>query len=234
MPLFDLRQNDGTLNPLAPFKVLAVMCHPNARIRREKMLGTIQQEIGERRPRRRPLTSGEFFSEVQRIDTRAAVAGGLLLTMLQLQASNYEPSLNRAIPLVSALLPKWEQPLGPDWSKDCHVGHHPCSRENKLQAYNEFRNVSHLWAALIHGEQHGRQDVWPGSVTTLPTFIEHAEAILELACCIPSFVAGQRFAITRSEAWRFTIPNLERITLRVLPLSAEQLQFSTSGDSVRL
>src|SRR5262245_56461771 len=141
MPLFDLRQNDGTLDPLAPFKVLAVMCHPSDRIRREKMLGTIQQETAEGKPRRRPLTSGEFFSEVQRVDTRAAVAGGLLLTMLQLQASNDEPSLNRAIPLVSALLPKWEQPLGPYWSKDCHVGHHSCSRENMLRAYSEFRNV---------------------------------------------------------------------------------------------
>ena len=234
MPLLDLRQDDGTLDSLAPFKVLAVMCHPNDRIRREKMLGTIQQETGEGKPRRRPLTSKEFFSEVQRVDTRAAVAGGLLLTMLQLQASDYEPSLNRAIPLVSALLPKWEQPLAPHWSKDCHVGHHPYRRENMLRAYNDFRNVSHLWAALIHGEQHGRRDIWPGSVTTLPTFIAHAEAILNLACRLPSFAPGQRFAIRRSQAWQFTIPDLQRITLMVLPLSAEQLQFSTSGDSVRL
>ncbi len=28
MPRFDLRQNDGTLDPLASFKVLAVMCDP--------------------------------------------------------------------------------------------------------------------------------------------------------------------------------------------------------------
>jgi len=29
MPRFDLRQDDGTLHPLASFKVLAVMCHPS-------------------------------------------------------------------------------------------------------------------------------------------------------------------------------------------------------------
>ena len=34
------RQEDGTLDPLAPFKVLTVMCHPNNRIQREKMLET--------------------------------------------------------------------------------------------------------------------------------------------------------------------------------------------------
>src|SRR5262249_36203713 len=106
--------------------------------------------------------------------------------------------------------------------------------KNMLRAYNEFRNVSHLWAALIHGEQHGRRDIWPGSVTTLPTFIAHAEALLNLACRLPSFAFGQRFAIRRSEAWQFTIPDLQRINLRVWPLSVEQLQFSTSGDSVRL
>ena len=53
MPRFDLRQDDGTLHPLAPFKVLAVMCHPIDRIRREKMLGTIEKETGVARPRRR-------------------------------------------------------------------------------------------------------------------------------------------------------------------------------------
>ena len=82
MPRFDLRQDDGTLDPLAPFKVLTVMCHPQNRIQREKMLGNIQKETGEGKPRRHPLTSEEFISEVRRIDRRAAIAGGLLLTMI--------------------------------------------------------------------------------------------------------------------------------------------------------
>jgi hypothetical protein len=62
MPRFDLCQKDGTLDPLAPFKVLTVMCCPNNRIRREKMLGTIQKETKEGKPRRRPLTSPEFLT----------------------------------------------------------------------------------------------------------------------------------------------------------------------------
>jgi hypothetical protein len=112
VPRFDLCQDNDTLDPLAPFKVLTVMCHPNDPRQREKMLETIQKETGKGKPRRRPLTSKEFFDEVRRVDTRAAVAGGLLLTMIQLR-NDYNPSLNKAIPLVAAPLPKWTQPMLP-------------------------------------------------------------------------------------------------------------------------
>jgi hypothetical protein len=223
MPRFDLRKDDETLDPLAPFKVLAVMCHPNDRFQREKMLGTIQKETEEGQPRRRPLTSEEFIHKVRRVDTRAAIADGLLLAMIQLNSNGYRPSLNQAIPLVAALLPKWEQPEGPYWSKDCHIGHHPHAKENLLGAFNEFRSVAHLWGALLHGQQHDRQDIWPGSPKTLPTFIAYAEAILDLACRLPSFARGQRFTLSRSKAWRFTIPIIQRITLEALPLTNEQL-----------
>jgi len=113
MPRFDLRQDDGTLDPLASFKVLAVMCHPNHLTQREKMLGNIQKETGVGQPRRRPRGSEAFMEEVRRASRRAAVAGGLLLTLLQLYHNGYRASLNRAMPLVVALLPKWKQPEGP-------------------------------------------------------------------------------------------------------------------------
>jgi hypothetical protein len=118
MPRFDLRQDDGTLDALAPFKVLTAMCHPNDRLQREKMLGTIQKETGEGKPRRHPQTPEEFIHEVRRVDTRAAVAGSLLLAMIQLHSNGYRASLNQAIPLIAALLPEWVQPVGRDWSRD--------------------------------------------------------------------------------------------------------------------
>jgi len=111
MPRFDLRQDDGTLDALAPFKVLTAMCHPNDRLQREKMLGTIQKETGEGKPRRHPQTPEEFIHEVRRVDTRAAVAGSLLLAMIQLHSNGYRASLNQAIPLIAALLPEWVQPV---------------------------------------------------------------------------------------------------------------------------
>ena len=109
--------------------------------------------------------------------------------MVQLQSSDYNPSLSRAIPLLTALLPKWEQPEGPYWSRDCHIRHHPHSRGNVLRAFNEFRSVAHLWATLLHSQQHNRKDIWPGSLDTLPNLLAYAEAILDFACRLP-YLAG--------------------------------------------
>ena len=144
MPRFDLRQDDGTLHPLASFKVLAVMCHPSNLVLREKMLGTTEKETGGLRPRRQPATAEMFMQEVRRTSRRAAVAGGLLLTMLQLDHSGRRASLNHAIPLVAALLPMWQQPLSPYWSKICHFEHRPRSKTTMLQA----GNVTVTWIAL--------------------------------------------------------------------------------------
>ena len=223
MPLFDLRGDDSTLDPLAPFKVLAVMCRPNDRVKREGMLGNIQQETGEGQSRRRSLSSQEFMGVVRPTSRRATVAGGLLLTMIQLHANGCRKSLNQAMPLVAALLPTWQQPVGPYWSKDCHFGHHPRDRKNMLSAYKEYHSVAHLWAAALHGQQHDREDIWPGSTRSLPTFLAYAEAILDLACRLPSFVPGRRFAMSRPESWRFTLPELRPVTLAGLPFSSEQL-----------
>jgi hypothetical protein len=224
MPRFDLRQDDGTLHPLASFKVLAVMCHPSNLVLREKMLGTTEKETGGLRPRRQPATAEMFMQEVRRTSRRAAVAGGLLLTMLQLDHSGRRASLNHAIPLVAALLPMWQQPLSPYWSKICHFEHRPRSKTTMLQAYNQFRTVAHFWGALLHGQQHDRQDIWPGTPETLPTFLAYAEAILGLACALPSFAGVRRFAVTRSEAWSFIIPQeVTPAMLSALPLNEEQL-----------
>jgi hypothetical protein len=224
MPRFDLRQDGGTLDPLAPFKVLAVMCHPNNRVQREKMLGNIQKETGAGRPRRQPMTAEAFMQEVRRTSRRGAIAGGLLLTMLQLHHNGRRPSLNHAMRLITALLPEWKQPQSPSWSKIYHYEHRPHSKTNMLQAYNQFRTVAHFWGSLLHGQQHGCQNIWPGTPETLPTFLAYAQAILELACALPSFAGDRRIAITRSEAWSFTLPEpLTTVNFKVLPLNEEQL-----------
>ena len=64
MPRFDLRQDDGTLHPLASFKVLAVMLHPSNLVLREKMLGTTEKETGGLRPRRQPATAEMFIKSI--------------------------------------------------------------------------------------------------------------------------------------------------------------------------
>ena len=66
-----------TLDALAPFKVLSVMCHPgrNARLSRESMIARIQSETGEGQPRRRPLNKEEFSQAVRLNSGQSVVAG---------------------------------------------------------------------------------------------------------------------------------------------------------------
>ena len=112
------------------------MCGPHDRVLREKMIGSVQKESRVGQPRGRPATRQTFRDEIRRAERRAAVAAGLLLTMLQLHSNGYRPSLNPAIPLVSALLPKWKQPEGPYWSKTWHFEHWPRAKDSMLRAYD--------------------------------------------------------------------------------------------------
>jgi hypothetical protein len=224
MPRFDLRQDDETFKPLALFQVLAVMCCPTDRIRREKMMAHIQAGTGVARPRRKPLSGEEYRSEVRLGALKGVVAGGLLVTRLQLHLNGYRFSLARAMPLVKALLPGWQPPYGGTWPKDASTRQWPHSRRKMLAAYDEYRSVAHLWAALIHGGQHEQEDIWPGSVETLPILQSYAEALLEIASRLPSPHRDQRFALTRSEVWRLIIPSKLIVyrTLEALPLNEEQ------------
>ena len=226
MPRFDLRQDHDTFKPLAPFQVLAVMCCPTDRIRREKMMGDIQATSGTAMPRRRPFSSDEFRKEVRLSSLNAVVGGGLLLTRLQLHLNGYRFSLARAMPLVRALLPDWEQRYGGTWPKEASTRQWPRSRRKMLAAYDEYRSVAHLWAALIYGGQHEREDIWPGSVETVPILLSYAEALLEIASLLPSPRRDQRFALTHSEVWKFIIPQklVVHRTLEALPLNEEQLR----------
>ena len=226
MPRFDLCQDNETLKPLAPFQVLAVMCCPTDRVRREKMMAHIQAGTGVARPRRHPLSGEEYRSEVRLGALKGVVAGGLLVTRLQLQLNGYRFSLARAMPLVRALLPAWQPPYGGTWPKDASTRQWPHSRRKMLAAYDEYRSAAHLWAALIYSGQSQREDIWPNSVETVPILLSYAEAILEIASRLPSPHRDQRFALTRSEVWSFIIPQklvLHR-TLGALPLNAEQRQ----------
>lgn len=157
MPRFDLRQDQDTFKPLASFQVLTVMCCPTDRIRRERMMGYIEATSGAAVPRRRPFSSEEFRSEVRLSSLRGVVAGGLLLTRLQLYLNGHRFSLDRAMPLVRWLLPEWELRYGGSWPRDPSTRQWPHSRRKLLDAYDEFRPVAHLWAALLYGGQHERR-----------------------------------------------------------------------------
>jgi hypothetical protein len=126
--------------------------------------------------------------------------------------------------LVSELLPKWEQPEGYDWSRDAYVGHHPGNLRKMRLTSEQFQSVAHLWASLIYGGQQNRDDIWPGSCQTLPTFLSYANCFLEMARSLPSPASDRRHSIAHSKTWMFTIPKDLRktVTLEALPLHEEQ------------
>lgn len=225
MPRFELRTDGDAVDSLAPFKVLAVMCHPEDVVRREQQLALIQRGSGQGRPRREPLVPNRFNEEVKLAAHRAGVAGGLLLTMLQLQGNGHAATLNCAIPLVSALLPEWTKWDERNWSKESHMSHHPRSRRKMLDAFKSYRTVAHLWAAMIYGGEEGRRDIWPGSIDTLPTFLAYADCFLNMACGLPWRGRDRRFALDRSQSWVFTIPKrfIKSVSLQALPFNEEQI-----------
>ncbi len=230
MPTFDLRDQSRGLHPLAPFKVLAVMCQPTDHKMRERMLAPIQRETAAQRARGKGLSHDQILREVQLRGNRAVLAGGLLLTLLQLRENGFRHSLNRAIPLITPLLDRWEQPAGPMWTPDSHVAHRPHSRRKVLAAFNDFLNVAHCWAALIHGDQHQRPDIWPGSNETLPRFLAYAEAFALRGSRLKWPGPDRRYTLDRRKIWRFHIPDHLCETQRVEALFLTEEQRTILND----
>jgi len=219
---YDLRNRSGVLHALAPFKVLAVMCQPADRRMRERMLALIQRETGAGIPRASTFSDDEFLREAQLRGNRAVLAGGLLLTLVQLQANGLRRSLNRAIPLITPLLERWQQPTASAWTPDSHVTHQPHSRRKVLAAFNDFLSVAPYWAALIYGGQNERLDIWPGSNETLPCFLTYSEAFAQRGGRLKWPGRDRRNTLDRRKVWRFHIPGSLRETCQLRARAADR------------
>jgi hypothetical protein len=195
------------------------------------MIGHIQASTGTAFARRRPLTGEAFDTSVKLSSFSARLAGGLLLTRLQLAGGEYESNLNCALPLVREQLLDGKHPgyTGLNQNNSWSVDHRrePAVSNRKLrEAYKKFLPVAHLWATLVYSGQHGRVDIWPGSNEWLPTFLAFADSILEMASALPEPNREHRFALTRQEAWTFVIPRhlCQHRPLLALPLDDLQLR----------
>ena len=199
------------LDPLAPFKVLAVMCHPTDRARREAMTATITKQTGIGNMRRAPLDDDKFMAQVGKVSRRAGLVGTLLLTRLQLFEHGQRSSLNEAIPLVKPWLPKWEHPFGAD-PAEAVDRHTPTSRPRILEINRQFVSVAHLWAALVHGEQQG------------DNFLAHAECFLQKSERLPNRGSMRSTHPTRPSAWIFVIPEHMRCSVELQAWSLDEIR----------
>lgn len=182
MPFRDLRTFDNQIEPLAPFIVLAVMCHPqpDEGVERERMLSTLRLQTGRGKVRRAVLSNEEFRDGVSRHAARGGIAGSLLLTYLQLNELGARASLNASISIVSSYPPRWSDHLWPLWDAKAVAMHMPHSRGRMLRAFRHYLPAAHLWAALLHGYQNERNDISPESLGTLPIFLAYADRFLQL------------------------------------------------------
>ena len=105
MPVVVVRTRDGHWHPLAPFKILAVMCHPHSLELRKRMLSLVEAETDVGPARRAKPDSNAFQDEVQRAKVRAISIGDLMLYLIQLHAHERPATINRALKLVKAPYP---------------------------------------------------------------------------------------------------------------------------------
>jgi hypothetical protein len=217
----------GNLDALAAFRVLALMCHPTDLGARRRMLALLHRETGYGTQRVKALDSATFMLTVERHARRAMLAGGLVLTMIQLQHNGETCSVETALALMLPHLPRWEQRSGPEWSSDLDAHHTPHSRRKVLDAFHSHRAVSHLWGALMHIQQHAQDE--PNSDETLALFLAYAEAIAELGASVPWRGNDGPFLLSGKRLWHLVIPVHLRVArpLTALPFTDEQRQLLT-------
>jgi hypothetical protein len=221
MPTRDLRSNDGSLDPLAPFMVLALMCNPRSEDKpdRDHMLSTIRADTGVGKPRVGTFTDEAFLVEVAKHASHAAICGFLLMTCIQRHELGEKSNLETAIELARSLPERWEVTYGSDTVDPDKPPHMPHSRRKAMDAFNHYLPVSHLWAAYVHGQQNDRPDIVPTSNETLPTFLAYGEAFANKAANVPFRSHNRRRLLPDNQRWHFTLPadSVKKVNFGALP-----------------
>jgi len=102
------------------------------------------------------------------------------------------------------------QRLAPEWTKDDDAHHTPHSRSNILDAFSSYLTVSHLWAALVHGQEAGDESISPADGAKLPGFLAYAESFAEHAARTPWLGPHRRVVLPLRRRWRFALPEALR------------------------
>ena len=173
MPHRDLRHPELGFDPLAPFVVLAIMCHPNSadKLGRDRMLSTNRRGTGEGKVRTSVLEDAEFKTEVDFHARRRSLAGFVLLECLRQHAVDGRVNLEHTVELEMTLPDRWVNTWGFDSNPEAHKTHMPHSRRKVRDAFSHYLPASHLWAAFLHVIQNDRSDAFPDRNEHLPRFL---------------------------------------------------------------
>ena len=211
MPNADFRVKGDALDPLAPIKVLAVMCHPADARSREEMFRRVPAKITIPRSRQSEYWPADMrlrllWSEFLSYRGIGCLAGAMTLALAQLSALDRCGSAAEVLTLASVLAADWNRVT--DLEKPQLEETSPSERSAAaiVDAFQIYRSVSHLWAALVYGKLKQRHDFQFASNRTLPTFLAYAEELGRLATTLRWQHSNPSLQLNALDLWTFTLP----------------------------
>jgi hypothetical protein len=211
VPRADFRIKDDALDPQAPVKLLAVMCHPADPRGRERLLRQPRVTITVSRHQQPPWPRGEVWSREQWAEFQVRrrtgyLAGALALSLAQVSALGRSGERAAVLSLAVSLSSAWEQAIGLEAAILPPVRLPPRRTTEIVAAFSAYRSVSHLWAALVYGNLQKRPDIQPTSSETLPAFLAYADEIARLAVSLPWLVPDPALDFAGEPLWTFVLP----------------------------
>ncbi len=223
MRSMNLRGPDGSLDPLAALKVLAVMCHPEDRRAQLRMLpGIGYQPYSDLDS----ASDDSFVREVCRHAQFGGLAGQALHTLIQLRRGGHGTSINNVIKIMRASPEAWhEPPKGPRWHTWIGEPKLRVHRQTLFQAFRSYRSVAHLWPAFVLALKPESSCPFPDRNENVLMFLEVSSAFLNAAKQITLVGRKREPVLPANLIWRFGLPShlKVQVSLGIAPLSAEAL-----------
>lgn len=229
MPKADLRLRGDVLDPLAPVKMLAVMCHPADARGREGMLRSRSNRITVSRSQGLKDLAGNFrlhhpSEEFLAHRRQGCLAGSLVLVLAQLRAMNHPGEAGFVLAQTAAIARQWAQAMGMEEGPAAQA-----QEADILAAYRAYASVSHLWAALVYGALLKLREIQPYSAGTLPTFLAYAEEIARLARSVTWVGGVSDLALDAKALWTFVLPSRLQKTAKTRIAQVTPLHAPTPG-----
>jgi hypothetical protein len=223
LPRADFRLGGDVLDPHAPVKVIAVMCHPaNARDRETILRDAPSTVVVPRHPEALGVAGEMRVGRLWRLFAVhrkvAVLAGALALALAQMSAFGQRGERQAALRLAATIVGAWYAAV----VSPATGGSHAEENIDELQfhnAYRAYRGAAHLWAAVVYGAVQGRPDLHPLTVSHLPSFLAYAEEIARLATTLAWAEADEDLSLNRSVLWTFILPEKVARKAEALPLS---------------
>jgi len=212
LPRADFRYGVNSLDPLALVKLLAVMCHPTDPRGREAMLR--QQPVSITIARHQApgfgtmeASADALWSAFAEHKTVAGLAGAYCLALAQLSALGRNGEAAAALHLAVNIAGQWETALRAEAAVQPAGRSSPRAEAEIRDAFERYRGVSHLWAALVYGAVHGRRDITPTGLHAMALFLAYSTEIARLACALRWADADGPLPLSPSTLWTFILPD---------------------------